>query len=168
MVEFFEEMETAGISKLSLAVREAMIIVLASAALGFSYSFVIKKGLFLPPTPLIATAQTVVPPEFISYEEAIKLFNEGTALFADARNEYDYKLGHIPGAVNVPLKEFALQTSTLANIPKDKLIITYCDGEDCNSSIELAQKLSEAGFTNVRMFFGGWNEWQQHNLRTEQ
>lgn len=168
MVEFFEEMETAGISKLSLAVREAMIIVLASAALGFSYSFVIKKGLFLPPTPLIATAQTVVPPEFISYEEAIKLFNEGTALFADARNEYDYKLGHIPGAVNVPLKEFALQTSTLATIPKDKLIITYCDGEDCNSSIELAQKLSEAGFTNVRMFFGGWNEWQQHNLRTEQ
>ncbi len=161
-------MVTSDISKFTLAVREAIVIVLASAALGFSYSFVMKKGLFLPPTPLIAAPQTVVPPEFISYEEAIKLFNEGTVLFADARNQYDYKLGHIPGAVNVPLKEFALHTSPLANTPRDRLIITYCDGEDCNSSIELAQKLSEVGFTKVRMFFGGWNEWQQHNLTTEQ
>ncbi|MBX2991200.1 MAG: rhodanese-like domain-containing protein [Bacteroidetes bacterium] len=160
-------METTGISKLTLTVREAIIIILASTVLGFSYSYIMKKGLFLPPVPLIAAPQAVVPPEFVSYEEALKLFNEGKAIFADARHEYDFKLGHIPGAVNVPLKDFILQTSPLANTPEDRLIITYCDGEDCNSSIELAQKLSEAGFTKVRMFFGGWNEWQQHNLSTE-
>jgi rhodanese-related sulfurtransferase len=160
-------MEATRTSHFATAWREALLILLAATLLGFAYTLVMKRGLFLPPMPLIATAQTVVPPEFISYEEAVALFKEGSALFVDARHEYDYKLGHIKGAVNVPLKDFALSSSPLVNTPKDKLIVTYCDGAECNSSIELAAKLAESGFTKVRMFFGGWNEWQQHHLQTE-
>lgn len=154
---------------LRIAVRESLLILCAATLLGFAYSYVMKKGFFLQAqAPPVAAPQTIVPPEFISYEDAAALFTAGTALFVDARHEYDYTLGHIKGAVNVPLKEFLLHTSPLANIPKEKLIITYCDGADCNSSIDLATKLSEAGFTNVKIFFGGWNEWQAHQLQTEQ
>ncbi len=149
-----------------IAVREAGLLLLASALLGFAYTFVMKKGFFSaaqqPPAPRAAVA-----PEFISFEEAVQLYNAGTALFVDARHEYDYQLGHIKGAINVPLKDFSLEKSPLASIPKEQLIVTYCDGAECNSSIELAQKLSAAGFTNVKMFFGGWNEWKERHRPVE-
>lgn len=146
--------------------REAAIIVLASVLLGFAYTFIMKKG-FFSPSPPIAEQKGEVAPVFISYDEAKLLFDAGSALFVDARHDYDYKLGHIKGAINVPLKDFELAKSPLANTPKEKLIVTYCDGADCNSSIELAQKLAAAGFTNVKMFFGGWNEWQSRNRTIE-
>lgn len=147
--------------------REAAIITAAASLLGFAYSFVMEKGLFFPASRRIATPQHVVPPEFISLEEALALFKSGDALFVDARHAYDFNLGHIPGAVNVPLKDFVLDSSPLAGAQMDKLLVTYCDGANCNSSIELANKLSAAGFTRVKMFFGGWNEWKQHHLQTD-
>ncbi|MBI5471037.1 MAG: rhodanese-like domain-containing protein [Ignavibacteriae bacterium] len=147
------------------AIREALFILLSSCLLGFGYSIVMKKGFFAQQSvsPASNTAST---PAFISYEEAVALHQSG-ALFVDARHEYDFKLGHIKDAVNVPLKDFALESSAIANTPKDRVIVTYCDGAECNSSIELAKKLAGAGFANVKMFFGGWNEWQQHGGATE-
>ena len=159
-------METTTLPRYKKSIREALIILLASTVLGFAHTIVMKKGLFAPPSR-IALSQQVVAPVFVSYEEAVDLFNSGSALFVDTRHEYDYKLGHIKGAINVPLKDFELAKSPLATLPKDKLLVTYCDGAECNSSIELAQKLSDAGFTNVKMFFGGWNEWQSHQQQTE-
>ncbi len=145
------------------AIREALIIVISSTILGVGYTVVMKKGFFaLPPS----VAGTTVAPAFISYEEAVSLYDAG-ALFVDARHEYDFKFGHIKGAINVPLADFVLQNSSLANTSKDRVIVTYCDGAECNSSIELAKKLSDAGFTNVKMFFGGWNEWRQHGGASE-
>lgn len=156
-------------ARLKTASREAVVILFAAAVLGFAYTFVMKKGLFLPHAAQSAApvAGASTPPVFISLEEAIALHKGGNALFVDARHAFDFHLGHITGAINVPLADFDLSKSPLARMPKDTLIVTYCDGADCNSSIELARKLSEAGFTNVKMFFGGWNEWQQHHLQTE-
>ncbi len=159
-------MEATTPSLKTTALREAALILFVSILLGFGYTFVMKKGFFSPPQPIVQ-AKAEVAPVFISYEEAKAMFDANTALFVDARHEYDYKLGHIKGAINVPLKDFELAKSPLATLPKDKLLVTYCDGADCNSSIELAQKLSDAGFTNVKMFFGGWNEWQSRHLQTE-
>lgn len=156
-----------GATVLRTAIREAVLILLASALLGFGYTFVMHRGFFAPHNRPAATAPAHAAPEFISYEEAVQLFTAGAALFVDARHEYDFKLGHIRGAVNVPLKDFDLHGSPLAGVPKDTLIVTYCDGAECNSSIELAQKLAAAGFGKVRIFFGGWNEWKQHHREVE-
>jgi rhodanese-related sulfurtransferase len=147
--------------------REVLIILIVSTMLGFSYTFVMSKGFFAP-TPANTETKAEAAPIFVSYEEVKSLFDTGQALFVDARHEYDYNLGHIKGAINVPLKDFELARSPLVNIPKEKLLVTYCDGADCNSSIELAQKLAAAGFTDVKMFFGGWKEWQTHRQQTEQ
>jgi rhodanese-related sulfurtransferase len=159
-------------SRLKTASREAVVILFAAIVLGFAYTLVMKKGLFLPPAaqsaaPIAGVAGASTPPVFIPLEEAIALHKAGSALFVDARHAFDFHLGHITGAINVPLAEFELSKSPLARMPKDTLIITYCDGADCNSSIELAKKLADAGFTNVKMFFGGWTEWQSHHLEME-
>lgn len=103
----------------------------------------------------------------ISRDEARSFFESGSALFVDARQDFDFSLGHIKGALNVPLKDYDVKKSAINGIPKDRLIIAYCDGAECNSSIELSVKLMKDGYRNVRIFFGGWREWVDANLPTE-
>lgn len=103
----------------------------------------------------------------IGVQEAQELFQSGTALFVDSRHEFDYKLGHIKGAVNIPLKDFGTRMDVLAKLPRDRTLVTYCDGAECNSSIELASRLHMAGFSGVKIFFEGWNVWKSLNLPTE-
>ncbi len=142
-----------------------MLILFASAALGFFYTAVMEKGLFAdPPPPALAPNTPAL--HIISPEEARSVFESGSALFIDARAEFDFNLGHIPGAMNLPLKDFDTKKSTLANLPNNKSLVTYCDGTECNSSLELAVKLQAEGFNNVSVFFGGWRDWQAMGLPT--
>lgn len=97
----------------------------------------------------------------------MKYFMSDSVLFVDARHEFDFKRGHIKNAMNIPVKEFSRNAQLLSRFPKDKLIITYCDGAECNSSIELALEFHTAGYSNVKIFFGGWQEWDQHNAPIE-
>ncbi len=151
--------------------REAGILFLTAALLGFAYTAVTGKGLFADSgSPSSAAGNAIpspAPPAMIHLEEAQRLFQRGSALFLDSRNAYDYKLGHIKGAMNIPLKEWETEKHRLHNLAKDHLFVVYCDGAECNSSIELAAKLYAAGFTNVKIFFGGWREWEAHGFPTE-
>ena len=156
--------------QLQNALREAVLITVAAVLLGTAYNALTSKGIFGRANSQPAATPPVqeVAPTFIIFEEALAFFNSGEGLFVDSRHEYDYKLGHIKGAVNLPLKELDTHTAVYAGWPKDKLLTVYCDGAECNSSIELAKKLSAAGFTNVKIFFGGWTEWQANGKPTEQ
>lgn len=148
------------------ALREAIFVSITGILLGFGYTAVTDKGLFAdaPSTP---PAVVTNPPEYYGYEETNEAFQKGNGIIIDSRSEYDYRLGHIRGSVNLPLKEFDARKDVYGSWPKDTLLITYCDGQECNSSMDLATKLAEAGFTNVRFFFGGWAEWQQHGSPEE-
>lgn len=159
--------KTPGIFRLAL--REAALIVAAGSVLGLMYTGVTGQGIFASRASGPAQDSSVDEhaPEFVDHGEALQLFRSGKALFLDARHEFDYELGHIAGAVNLPLKEFEEKRNLLASLSKDTLIVTYCDGQECNSSLELATKLSAAGFSKVKFFFGGWREWQMHNNPTE-
>jgi rhodanese-related sulfurtransferase len=148
------------------ALREATFISITGILLGFGYTSVADKGLFAdaPSTP---PAVVAYPPEYFGYEETYEAFRTGKGIIIDSRSEYDYQLGHIRGSVNLPLKEFDQQRDLLSTWPRDTLLITYCDGQECNSSMDLATKLAESGFTNVKFFFGGWSEWEQHGSPEE-
>lgn len=72
------------------------------------------------PTPLTIENAGNVPR--IALEEAKEHFDNGTAIFVDARNKGNYDIEHIAGA-----HLSTLPVSKLGNtIPKDQLIITYC------------------------------------------
>ncbi len=147
------------------AILESLLLIIAAIVLGVAYSFVTKQGFFAK----TQSVQTAAPSniEMISLATAKELFESNNALFIDARHESDFQAGHIRGAVNVALKKFDTHFAKLNNISKDKLLIVYCDGSECNSSIELAVKLMESGFTNVKVFFGGWQEWNSAKLPIE-
>ena len=75
----------------------------------------------------------------------------------DARSREAYARGHIPGAINFPHREMDAE-SVKRRLPKDKLIITYCDGMGCNASTKGALKLAFHGF-RVKELIGGIDWW---------
>ncbi|MBI3919954.1 MAG: hypothetical protein HY318_00950 [Armatimonadetes bacterium] len=114
--------------------------------------------------PAHSTTNATVPATspLVGLKEAFRLFNSGTCLFVDTRHKDDYLKEHVDGAVCLPLETFDESLPSVAvALSQATIIITYCDGVDCNSSVELAQKLHEMGFKEVRAFVGGWNEWKK-------
>jgi len=103
-------------------------------------------------------------PAMISWDEARTFFESKKALFIDSRNPPAYHRGYIRGAINIPLNDFDKKKDVLAKTPKDRLIVTYCDGVECNSSMSMAEKLMGLGYTNVKIFFGGWQDWEANKL----
>ncbi|HDL07111.1 MAG TPA: rhodanese-like domain-containing protein [Desulfobacteraceae bacterium] len=98
----------------------------------------------------------------ITIEDAIRKYKSGNALFIDARPEIDFSKGHIKGAINRQESNFDKWVNDfISKTASDKLIITYCDGIDCQLSKNLAEKLELVGFENVYYMTDGWNKWNQ-------
>lgn len=77
-------------------------------------------------------------------------------LVVDARSRESYAQAHIPGAINFSHRE--MDEQTIRRLPKDLLIVTYCDGMGCNASTKAALKLSRFGF-QVKELIGGIDWW---------
>jgi rhodanese-related sulfurtransferase len=101
----------------------------------------------------------------IGLEKARQLFEKDAAIFLDARPQYQYAEGHIQGALCIPWQEvdrFFMEITSL--LEPSRTIITYCDGETCDLSHELALFLKEMGFEDVRVLVNGWTVWLQAGL----
>lgn len=92
-----------------------------------------------------------------------EIFDRKVATFIDARRADQFSKGHIPGSINVYASEFAEHIPAIAGIPRDKLLVVYCDGGLCELSHELADELVTFGFKKVVVYTGGWEEWSKTN-----
>jgi len=107
-------------------------------------------------------------PSTISLDDAEVLFFTGSAVFLDARSPDLYELGHIQGAHNLPWEDFQSRfDQVMAGIPPQTTIITYCDGNGCSLSNELALVLLDKGYPDVKVLLNGWTLWQQNDLPVE-
>lgn len=71
----------------------------------------------------------------------------------------DYYTGElIPLSRRVPLDRVGREASML---PKDTDVVVYCSGTDCPQSKAAGEKLATFGFTNVRVFEGGLEDWKE-------
>jgi rhodanese-related sulfurtransferase len=70
----------------------------------------------------------------------------------------------IPQAVNIPLEEsdFVKRVEKQAG-GKDKPVVVYCASHQCTSSEKAAEKLENAGFTQIIDFAGGFKAWQEES-----
>jgi rhodanese-related sulfurtransferase len=101
----------------------------------------------------------------IPLEDAQALAFPRMALFLDARSPELYTEGHIQGALNLPWDEFEKHfPQVMDGVPEDTTIVTYCDGETCSLSKDLAFALLQKGYFNVRVLVNGWTLWQQSGL----
>ena len=97
----------------------------------------------------------------IDLAEATQLFDQKEAIFIDARSLDDYITGHIPGALHIPSYQLGFsEQEFFAGLPPNTLLVTYCAGSSCQSSIELALKIvQDFGHKNTQAFVGGWQAW---------
>lgn len=102
----------------------------------------------------------------INLEQAYKLYEMGI-VFIDARDEYEYKMGHIKNSINLPMYYFDKYKNVLSGISKSQTIICYCGGTDCDLSKQLANKLFSLGYRNNYIFIGGWEQWKTAGYSVE-
>src|SRR3954467_6612866 len=81
-------------------------------------------------------------------------------VLVDALAPMVYAHSHLPGAINLP--PTAVEPTRLARrIPdRETEIVVYCSNPDCNDSVPTARRLEELGYTNVRHYPGGKDEWR--------
>lgn len=86
-------------------------------------------------------------------------------LLLDARAAAAFRLGHIPGALSLPLAEFARSFPPLAyRLREARMLVAYCSGPNCNDSRDLARRLWEQGLKNLLLYKGGMEDWNEKGL----
>jgi rhodanese-related sulfurtransferase len=101
--------------------------------------------------------------EPVNAEELVVRLRERTVTLIDVRPEDEYGLGHIPGALNVPLRQLEKH---LSKVPRDQEVVAYCRGPYCVLSFEAVAALRSLGF-NVRRLEEGFPEWKASGLPVE-
>ncbi len=86
--------------------------------------------------------------EPVDREALLKHVREGTVTVLDVRPSEEYKAGHIPGAISIPLKELEL---CLSKLPRNQEIVAYCRGPYCVLAIQAVEVLRAKGFHAVRL-----------------
>ncbi|MGW8184537.1 MAG: rhodanese-like domain-containing protein [Candidatus Moraniibacteriota bacterium] len=82
--------------------------------------------------------------------------NQYPVFILDTRLNSQYKSGHIPGAVNIPLEEIEKRKSEL---PISKEILVY--GASTDDDFKASVKLNDLGFLATYTLQGGFNSWQE-------
>jgi rhodanese-related sulfurtransferase len=157
--------------------KEIIILLVASVALALIVNFTSPRGIALVGQWDTAKGVITADPqpaegkkleEINSVTRAKELFDKGHVLFVDARSRDNYEQGHIPGAVSLPLGQFdEMIQSFLSRHALDQPMVTYCSGRTCADSHNLASLLSEAGFTDVRIFIDGFPGWEAEGYPVE-
>lgn len=87
-------------------------------------------------------------------------------VLVDALPPMSFAHSHLPGAINLPPPR--VDASVAKRIPdKDAEIVVYCANPECEDSLDTARGLLALGYTNLRHYPGGKNEWREAGLPLE-
>jgi rhodanese-related sulfurtransferase len=106
----------------------------------------------------------------VSLDAMQKIIDGRAALVLDARPEIFYRVGHIPSAFSLPRDDFENGYRVLARAlepNRDQVLVVYCSGRDCHDSQMVGDALRRLGYAHVRLFRGGWAEWEMESLPEE-
>jgi len=103
----------------------------------------------------------------ITCEELRKKIDGGDEFaLVDALSTISYAGAHLPGAIHIPPER--VDALAPRRIPdQGSEVVVYCSNPKCVSSVQVASKLVELGYTNVRHFAGGKDEWRGAGLPLE-
>ncbi|OXM84843.1 ArsR family transcriptional regulator [Paenibacillus rigui] len=96
--------------------------------------------------------------EPIPLEELRVRMEKGEVLLLDVRPKDEYVMGHIPGAISIPIEELE---EHLASLPVDKEIVAYCRGPYCFMSAQAVEILKTNGIKASRLEEGVY-EWKRY------
>jgi phage shock protein E len=77
-------------------------------------------------------------------------------MLLDVRTDEEYKKGHIPGSIHVPLADIG---DKVKKLKKDKDLVVYC--QTGNRSIWAIKRLMGMGYKNLYNLKGGYSAWKR-------
>ena len=98
--------------------------------------------------------------EPVGRDELLRRSRAGEVIILDVRPEDEFALGHLPGAVNMPLEKLEMR---LGELDPEQEIVAYCRGPYCVLSYEAVATLRQRGF-KVRRLEDGLPEWRAAGL----
>jgi rhodanese-related sulfurtransferase len=101
--------------------------------------------------------------EAVGAAALMERLSDGNVVVLDVRPEEEYRAGHIPGALSVPVD--ALEAALQA-LPKDTEIVAYCRGPYCVFSDEAVTLLRSRGY-QARRLAEGLPDWRAKGLPVE-
>jgi len=98
--------------------------------------------------------------EPISRAELVERASRGEVVILDVRPAEEFAVGHIPGALSVPLDQL---DAALSRLSRGARIVAYCRGPYCVLAPQAVQRLRAEGFTAHRLV-DGMPEWRLAGL----
>ena len=96
----------------------------------------------------------------VTREELAARIGAGDVVVLDVRPVEEYRAGHIPGSVSIPVEELAERINEL---PEDVEIVVYCRGEYCVLAYDAVRLLTDRGRRAIRLN-DGMLEWRLSEL----
>src|SRR5438132_1302048 len=100
----------------------------------------------------------------VDRDELVTLIREGAQLVEVLPAE-EYATDHLPGAVNIPLRE--LDERAPVELDGARPVIVYCWDIACDLSPRAGRRLERLGFSTVYDYTVGKLDWLAAGLRTE-
>lgn len=101
--------------------------------------------------------------EEVDREQLLQRVRAGEVTVLDVRPGEEYRAGHIPGAVSVPVDQLEQR---LAEIPADREVVAYCRGAYCVFAYQAVDLLRSEGL-RARRLEDGMLEWRLSGLPVE-
>lgn len=102
----------------------------------------------------------------ITRSELKSAIDAGGVTVVDALGGSYYEQQHLPGAIPLVASDVTAHASEL--LPDlEASIVTYCSNEACPNSGQVANLLTAAGYTNVRKYKEGIQDWVEAGLPVE-
>ncbi|MEU8921872.1 rhodanese-like domain-containing protein [Kitasatospora sp. NPDC048545] len=102
----------------------------------------------------------------ITRDELAAAIEHGSVTVVDALGGEYYARQHLPGAVVLaPADVDALAPAVLPD--RDAAIVTYCSNPACPNSGQVADRLTRLGYTDVRKYREGIQDWVEAGFPTE-
>lgn len=89
--------------------------------------------------------------EAVDGDELLRRVKAGEVTVLDVRPAEEFRAGHLPGALSVPLGELK---SRLKSLPKHRPVVAYCRGPYCVMAVDAVELLRKKGFEAYRMELG--------------
>ena len=102
----------------------------------------------------------------ISRQELQQAIDAGDVTVVETLRDEHFQQGHLPGAIHIHFEAISERAEEL--LPdRDAQIVTYCSNTACRNSEIAANELTSMGYTNVRKYAEGKQDWEEAGLPLE-
>ncbi len=105
-------------------------------------------------------------PTPVTRDELVAAIDAGEVVVVDALPASYYEQQHLPGALNLVADDVRTRAPEL--LPdRAAPIVTYCSNTACSNSHQVAALLERLGYTDVRVYRDGIQDWADAGLPVE-